>query len=768
MTTTKKWRMLSTLMLTGVMSVWGQLCHADGSLTYTSAVIIDTHIRSDKTGTKNGTSENTEIYYNTSNGLEFVQLMNISIPQTPDGYTISNVNLRLVSKRAKGVARNGISIYDYPHTVTNDATWGSENSYIAQARESAAITTFEVAGKAGSDLIADNISSDYYDISKWTNTIDLSDYAKGKGGKSFNLMLSAAASQTNGDAVCFYTVDCADSYTNANSGQTYNKADLIPVLTVTYSPISAGDIIGKSTVVSEKTDVITSDGITITTDETLNKNVIKFTPLKTGEVGLSFNVSDHVINNSQNYFIIETNSGAISSSGNFKCRSLDLDNIHYEANTGDMKALYDISNSTRQLLILSPLGTAASTGILNKFHDTPDGTDIALNKATIYYAGNTTSEVTIYRAGLYNLGEILEMYPSLKVKNWQFVSANALRMEAYGENNNGTDNGTIRISNNNQDKSNYKVFKQQMRSLGTLPDNFTSANYYSFDLEEGITPTTEDLLTPIPGLQILFQRNLLKYFPTMTPKKVKADDGYYWAYKDGVPALKDNFYVLHTYVNKVIDFTRKFLHGYNSGILPFELDVTSLPEGWTAYVFRDYTTEGDLRFEKKDYTIAANTPFFIKVPDTATEGLYVISSTNTADPIDNPANYIPTDESNGARLVGSYINEVATNNYGTKKYGIDKSGQPMLMKSTTKTSYYRAFIAMGEQATSAKSIVFDNNTITGINDISALNDNGQTANDDAVYDLSGRKVADNYTLGIKHHALPKGIYIHKGKKIVMK
>lgn len=43
MTTTKKWRMLSTLMLTGVMSVWGQLCHADGSLTYTSAVIIDTH-----------------------------------------------------------------------------------------------------------------------------------------------------------------------------------------------------------------------------------------------------------------------------------------------------------------------------------------------------------------------------------------------------------------------------------------------------------------------------------------------------------------------------------------------------------------------------------------------------------------------------------------------------------------------------------------------------------------------------------------------------
>ncbi|MBO6217625.1 MAG: hypothetical protein J6N73_08260 [Prevotella sp.] len=36
----------------------------------------------------------------------------------------------------------------------------------------------------------------------------------------------------------------------------------------------------------------------------------------------------------------------------------------------------------------------------------------------------------------------------------------------------------------------------------------------------------------------------------------------------------------------------------------------------------------------------------------------------------------------------------------------------------------------------------------------------------AVYDLIGRKVADDYDTSIKNHALPKGIYIVGGKKIV--
>lgn len=54
--------------------------------------------------------------------------------------------------------------------------------------------------------------------------------------------------------------------------------------------------------------------------------------------------------------------------------------------------------------------------------------------------------------------------------------------------------------------------------------------------------------------------------------------------------------------------------------------------------------------------------------------------------------------------------------------------------------------------------------ITGIDNVN-VNDN---ANDNAIYDLSGRKVADNCQLSIVNCQLTKGIYIINGKKIVVK
>lgn len=52
--------------------------------------------------------------------------------------------------------------------------------------------------------------------------------------------------------------------------------------------------------------------------------------------------------------------------------------------------------------------------------------------------------------------------------------------------------------------------------------------------------------------------------------------------------------------------------------------------------------------------------------------------------------------------------------------------------------------------------------------IETLNVERLALNDNAVYDLVGRKVADNYELYIKNYALPKGIYIVNGKKIWIK
>ena len=56
--------------------------------------------------------------------------------------------------------------------------------------------------------------------------------------------------------------------------------------------------------------------------------------------------------------------------------------------------------------------------------------------------------------------------------------------------------------------------------------------------------------------------------------------------------------------------------------------------------------------------------------------------------------------------------------------------------------------------------------ITGIDNVNE--DDNANVNDNAIYDLSGRKVADNGQLSIINCQLPKGIYIINGKKIVVK
>lgn len=740
--------------------------------TYTGTATNDSWIEKGTTTCVNGDAIEMKTYTTNSDASKnktFYGLMSFEFTSPNDGNEVESAILRTTTKYKKGDSE--LKVYGIEYVDAESTNYNSMQTVIEAALAGTPIATFRINGYLNKAIFDDGISNDFLTVDKWQNIIDLTNYVRSLSTNKFTLLFVKTYDQDNSTQIYSSEATNQKWHTNINSGAAIADVDIRPLFTVKYSYKKVDIIDYSSSVVTAK-----QDGLTInnTVSDTEQKNVLSFTPASVGEVGLTFNANDYTIDNTQNFFVIETNSGAINSDGNwFKCRSLTIDGTDYEANDYDMKVVSDVNG--RQVVIFSLLGQAynkqdKALQLFNKINGTANGVKMSVSKTTIYFTVANTNEVTIYRAGYYNLGEILALYPSLKTKNWRFAAANGLYLEIPPTNNtnNGNDNGVISIKGENTSKSNYNVFKQQMRALGTLPNNYTLLNYNSFSFEDEIEPTTEDLLTQINIPQIQLSESLIPFFPTLTPKKVKANGKNYWAYKDGVAALKSNFYVDNDYTNNITDFTRKFLHGYNSGILPFELDVTSLPEGWTAYVFRDYTTEGDLRFEKKDYTIAANTPFFIKVPDTATEGLYVISSTNSEDPIDNPANYITTEESNGARFVGSYINEVATNNYGTKKYGIDKSGQPMLMKSTTKTSYYRAFIAMGEQATPAKSIIFDDNTITGINDISALNDNGQTANDDAVYDLSGRKVADNYTLGIKHHALPKGIYIYKGKKIVMK
>ena len=67
-----------------------------------------------------------------------------------------------------------------------------------------------------------------------------------------------------------------------------------------------------------------------------------------------------------------------------------------------------------------------------------------------------------------------------------------------------------------------------------------------------------------------------------------------------------------------------------------------------------------------------------------------------------------------------------------------------------------------------KSIKIYNKEATGISGTPFLNDKGQMKNDNAVYDLQGRKVADNGQWSMVNGQFPKGIYIQNGKKFIIK
>ena len=475
------------------------------------------------------------------------------------------------------------------------------------------------------------------------------------------------------------------------------------------------------------------------------KRIMTFTPTEASEVGMTFVPNDYTINNTQNYFVLQTSSGAVNAGGAwFNCKDITIDGTNYDGST--RKAVFTVGDT--QVIIFSPLATGTSA-IYSKFIGTADDAGMGVSQAKIYFTANTTDEVTVYRAGFYNLGEILELYPTLKTKNWQFVSADGNWIESYGSDNSGADgtDGTIRVKDGNTAKATIAMFRQQMRSLGTLPSNYTKVYFYYYLVDDDETPATEDLLTPMTGLTFTFTKEVLKYFPTLTPMKVVADGCYYWGYKDGVEALKSNFFVFQAWSNRLVDFTRSFTEGYNSCIVPFEVDVSELPNGLTAYTAFSYA-DGTICFTEAAGDIAANTPFIIHAE---TSGLYIIPSTNDADPTDNPASYQPVSVGSTS-FVGSYVQEIPSGDYAsTLNFGLKADGSAFArMGSETKTSYYRAFLALpssGEvNARQSIAVNFGDDEVTGI---STLNHKpftmgsalplGSSKNQD--YNLSGQRVA---------------------------
>ena len=200
------------------------------SITTTATINADTYVRKGNT-TNHGAETTMEIRTtkNNSKDDDFVGLMSFSIPTAAVG-KVTKATLKLVTERCKGATT--MNVYPYSHDFAESAKYEDEADYITAARNTAP-TSFDVAyGVRGKSLASDDISTGA-ELSKWTNTIDLTSFAT---AESFKILL---ASDNNTQSNKFFTKEATDVTNDKNNAYTFSAADLQPQLTITYDNSTA-------------------------------------------------------------------------------------------------------------------------------------------------------------------------------------------------------------------------------------------------------------------------------------------------------------------------------------------------------------------------------------------------------------------------------------------------------------------------------------------------------------------------------------------------
>ena len=209
-------------------------------------------------------------------------------------------------------------------------------------------------------------------------------------------------------------------------------------------------------------------------------------------------------------------------------------------------------------------------------------------------------------------------------------------------------------------------------------------------------------------------------------------------------AVPDDFTASSVNINRTIH------NGYCTFYLPFSVvatDIASTDNSGQTYVYKEQDDE-KVKFTQKNI-IDANEPFLMtKV--TATSPISFSNKTFAISPTESS-----TDD-----FAGNYEGTIIAEG----KWGIGNADKFVKGSSEATIKSFAAFLSnQPASSSSAKSIVLDDET-SGINNING-NDN-TNGNDNVIYDLQGRKIANNYALSITHYALPKGIYIINNKKVL--
>lgn len=487
------------------------------------------------------------------------------------------------------------------------------------------------------------------------------------------------------------------------------------------------------------------------------KKTLTFTQATTnGDMGIKIKNIKQQLNSSDMFLVIESDNNALNTNSRIKLRNMTAGATRYENNTGGCYVKAKEVSPGHYLDIHSFYkGSDNSSSLLNRWATTPT---MDITEATLYINNSNGTTVNIYRLGLYNLSEIMQMY-GLSGEKWWYTMTNEGRLDV--EIKDGAVANQIKVNGNyGTANTNTTAYAAQMiRSMGVLPSNFTNINLRSkFSFKTDEKPCAEDVFADMPSTITKIELDEeVSYLPT-TNTNIYYNNQKYRAFKENSIALPTQN---GTSNGNWTSLTRTFKAGYNSLCVPFnKLQVTKIPAGLTVYKLSAYNSStGEVTFSKVVENESANNknvPYIVYAEE---PGTYVLLGRDPE--TDFTSSYYKVQQGD-LRFVGSYVNKVPDGEYAsTINYGITADGKRLAkMGAETKTALYRAFIAVPAGGNVAPLVLSFNDD--GFTDIVSpeVVDGLDVMYDDKVYNLNGVQMQGNN--------LPRGIYVKNGRKFIVK
>ena len=537
--------------------------------------------------------------------------------------------------------------------------------------------------------------------------------------------------------------------------------------TITSIELVAADLLDAASIMDTDSELLGGSpvkyGDDIATDRTLAaadgefKKTLTFTQATAnGDMGIRIKNIKQQLNSSDMFLVIESDNSALNTNSRIKLRNLTAGGTKYENNTGGCY-VKGIEVSPGHYLDIHSFykGSDNSSSLLNRWATTPT---MDITEATLYINNSNGTTVNIYRLGLYNLSEIMQMY-GLSGEKWWYTMTNEGRLDVEIHGNAIVNEIKVNGSYGTANTNTTAYAAQMIRSMGVLPANYTKINLRSkFSFKTDETPCDEDVFVDMPStITTIELDDEVSYLPTANTN-IYYNNQKYFAFKEKsieVPTQNG------TSNGNWTSLTRTFKAGYNSLCVPFnKLQVTKLPAGLTVYKLSAYNSgTGEVTFTKVTENESANTKNVPYIVHAEKAGTYVLLGRDPEK--DFTSSYYKAQQGD-LKFVGSYVNKVPDGDYAsTINYGITADAARLArMGAETKTALYRAFIAVPASANVAPLVLsFSDEDITDIVTPEAVDGLG-VMGDDKVYNLSGVQMQEGN--------LPRGIYVKNGRKFIIK